>query len=423
MTRIVGLPNPRCRHASTSRVGILLCMVLLACAVLSTVRAAEPQRITPVERVTNSVIVRSDPTTDGSVPLGRLRPGQSASVLESLPGWYHVRTDTGQDGFVSKRWVRAADGPGVMATGVPFRLHVVDVGTGDAMILDMGEVEILFDGGLDATPLREYAKANDIIQWPVELAVVTHADSDHWKGLEALLATPAARALSRPVTEFWEPGFSRSCSPLPTYDEFISHMRSTVTAARFLRPLRATHAPAVETGRLEPFTVAGIPGVRFTLLHADPEPPSTGDCAYQINDASVVMLLEVGGVRLLLTGDANGKERDDEGTVAPSHVEARLLALTQSLPQALKADVLKVPHHGSETASTERFINAVKPQYALISASTRHHLPKPAVIRRYEDADAIILRTDRTRQAKNDPILCIGNGTGDVECNFADELE
>ena len=67
-------------------------------------------------------------------------------------------------------------------------------------------------------------------------------------------------------------------------------------------------------------------------------------------------------------------------------------------PGTLKADVLKVPHHGSETASTQAFINAVNPDFAIISASTKHHLPKTTTVDRYENTQRVILSTDEHKQ-------------------------
>ena len=233
------------------------------------VDAAEPTSVTPTARVMTGVILRSDLTTDGSRNLGALMPGETATVLDSVPGWYHVQLGNGRKGFVSKRWVKSAE-------GTPFRLHMVDVGTGDGIILDMGDVEIVIDGGMNSTPFREYVNAdpaNPIIQWPIELAIVTHADSDHWKGLDALLDTPQARAVARPILEFWEPGYSRSCSALESYDRFIDRIRGIVPASRFLRPLSNAHRPASDGGQVVPFTVPGVPGVQFTLLHADANPP------------------------------------------------------------------------------------------------------------------------------------------------------
>ncbi len=123
----------------------------------------------------------------------------------------------------------------------------------------------------------------------------------------------------------------------------------------------------------------------------------------------------------MFTGDANGKERDEDGTVAAGHVEQMLLAVEAAHPGTLKADVLKVPHHGSETASTQAFIDAVDPAFVIISASTRHHLPKDTVVRRYDNGQRVILRTDESRDNDQDHIVC-GSVDGTFDCNFVDVL-
>jgi hypothetical protein len=96
-----------------------------------------------------------------------------------------------------------------------------------------------------------------------------------------------------------------------------------------------------------------------------------------------------------------------------------LLALEAQFPGTLKADVLKAPHHGSETASTQAFVNAVDPKYVIISASTKHHSPKDTVVDRYKSAERVILRTDANRENNKDHIIC-GKTEGEVDCNYAD---
>lgn len=64
----------------------------------------------------------------------------------------------------------------------------------------------------------------------------------------------------------------------------------------------------------------------FTLLHSEAEPAET-ECSYQINNASIVVKVELDGVSFLFTGDANGKERDEMGPGTPGHIEERLLEL------------------------------------------------------------------------------------------------
>ena len=119
------------------------------------------------------------------------------------------------------------------------------------------------------------------------------------------------------------------------------------------------------------------------------------------------------------TGDANGKERNEASPGTPGHVEESLITLDNNHPGTLKIDVLKVPHHGSETANTQEFIDRVNPDYAIISASTKHHLPKSTVLTRYTNSDRVILKTDDNRKNDNDHIICIKSSEG-LNCNFAD---
>lgn len=88
----------------------------------------------------------------------------------------------------------------------------------------------------------------------------------------------------------------------------------------------------------------------------------------------------------------------------------------------LKSDVLKVPHHGSETASTTAFLNKVQPRFAIISASTNHHLPRPTTLARYDALGTIVLRTDQDRKSNNDHIVCFFTVQAEIElnCNYLD---
>lgn len=395
------------------QLGITLLLLLHALASWSQVS------VTPIDAVVNNVKVREHPSTLDTRVVGVLAPGQSATVLESVAHWYQIRLPGDVNGFVSKRWVRVIAAPTaeMPALGVPFALHVADVGNGDGIILDMGTSEIVFDGGMPSKRFAEYALGKALIQDPIELALVTHADTDHWRGMEGLLAQSGFR-----VDEFWEPGFDRDCKPLDSYQAFIARMRSHVPTERYKRPLQAFHTPADVSAQPTWFSLPNLTGVEFLLLHSDSAPEGS-DCAYRINNASIVLKVRVGGVTLLLAGDANGKERDQSGDITPSHVEAKLLELEAQHPGILRADVLKVAHHGSETANTAQFLAAVKPRFALISASTSHHLPRPTVIRRLEATGAIVLTTDISRQPGNDPLLCVGTGDGEVDCNYADQID
>ena len=99
------------------------------------------------------------------------------------------------------------------------------------------------------------------------------------------------------------------------------------------------------------------------------------------NDDSLVFEIRHGDVSFVLPGDVGAE------------VEARLAAVMPPSPRR----VLKVPHHGSRTSSSEAFLEALAPAVAVVSAGrdNRFGHPDPAVVRRYETSGALVLRTGR----------------------------
>ena len=239
----------------------------------------------------------------------------------------------------------------------------------------------------------------------------------HWKGLTRLLGFDGQATDSHTALEFWEPGYNRLCNPLASYDQFISDVQG-MSGITVRRPLATTHTPSDVSGQVNSFTLPSVPGVTLTLLHSSSDPDaSNGDCSYRANNASIVLMVEVSGFRFLFTGDSNGKEREESSPGTPGHVEAKLLALESQFPETLKADVLRVPHHVSETASTQAFIDAINPTIAVISASTLHSLPKDTVVQRYDNVQRTILRADRDRSSDNDHVVCTAVGAS-LSCAY-----
>lgn len=107
--------------------------------------------------------------------------------------------------------------------------------------------------------------------------------------------------------------------------------------------------------------------IEFNILH-----PVAGNSATG-NNASCVVQIGLPGNRVLLTGDVE------------KSAERRLV---NDYGQDLKARFLVVPHHGSKTSSSMGFLNAVRPEYALIPAGYRNRFRLPAmdVTRRYAKA-------------------------------------
>jgi competence protein ComEC len=99
------------------------------------------------------------------------------------------------------------------------------------------------------------------------------------------------------------------------------------------------------------------------------------------NLASSVLMVRIGDVRILFTGDAEAEEEE---------------WLLDHYPDALHADVLKIAHHGSATSTTSQFLAAVRPRVALVSVGAHNSYGHPdvEVMDALRAADVATLRTD-----------------------------
>jgi competence protein ComEC len=232
-----------------------------------------------------------------------------------------------------------------------FRLAVLDVGQGLAVVARTQSHALLYDAGplysADADSgsriVVPYLRASGIRR--LHGVIVTHADNDHSGGMRAVLAA---------VPVEW------MLSSLPEWSEL--HASAT------------TSLPCHAGQRWE------WDGVRFELLHP---PLATYDVErMKANDRSCVLRIETAMARVLLTGDVEARSE-------------RVL-LTRD-PAALGADILVAPHHGSTTSSTAPFVAAVSPLITIFTVGYRNRFghPRTEVVRRYADAGSRILRSDR----------------------------
>jgi competence protein ComEC len=135
-------------------------------------------------------------------------------------------------------------------------------------------------------------------------------------------------------------------------------------------------------------------GVHFRILHPPWESHAGG---VSDNERSCVLQVEAAGERLLVTGDIGAAS------------EARLLRAARARGDgSLRADVLLVPHHGSGSSSTQAFVDAVAPRLALMPIGYRNRFghPRPDVVERYRQRQAIVLRTDQSGAIR----LTLGTG-------------
>ena len=236
-------------------------------------------------------------------------------------------------------------------------LHLIDVGQGDAIALRTRAGRwIVIDAGR-SWPTGDAGKSVVVPYLAhrggrVALFVLSHPHADHVGGAASLFAA------LRPE-RFLDPGY-------------------VGTTPAYLATLRAARIDAIPWSRVHPGDSLVVDEVVLTALAPDSTWASHLDDA---NLASTILLARVGQVRLLLTGDAEGPEED------------WLLARSRD---ALRADVLKVAHHGSATSTTPAFLDAVRPRLALVSVGAHNGYghPDASVLASLAVAGADILRTD-----------------------------
>lgn len=247
--------------------------------------------------------------------------------------------------------------PVVRLSGSRLEVHMIDVGQGDAIALRTPRWRwILIDAGDQwrDSDVGERVVVPYLERRGGEVAafILSHPHADHIGG--------AASVLRRlPVAFVLDGGYVQ---PSSVYEGALDAARERTVAWRTAR----VGAPI------------DIDGVRLTVLA--PDSAEIAD-APDANAASIVVMAEYRGVRVLLTGDA---ERG---------VEARL---AQRLGKDLRADVLKVGHHGSSTSTTAALLDQVAPRLALVSvgAGNRYRHPSPEVIGALTSRGVQVLRTD-----------------------------
>ncbi|HEU4564805.1 MAG TPA: ComEC/Rec2 family competence protein, partial [Gemmatimonadaceae bacterium] len=237
-------------------------------------------------------------------------------------------------------------------------LHMMDVGQGDALALRTPAGRwILFDAGRASRGGSDDGR-RVVIPYlrrrggDVAAFVLSHPHLDHVGG-----AASVVRSL-RPRT-FWDGAY-------------------VGTSESYRAALAEAVRQRIAWRRVRPGDSVSVDGVVLRFLAPDSAWMQSLDDA---NEASVVALARYGAVRFLLVGDAERGE------------EAWLLAHARD---ELRAEVLKVGHHGSMTSTSPGFLEAVRPRVALVSVGPGNSYghPSAAVLGSLVEAGAAVLRTD-----------------------------
>jgi competence protein ComEC len=259
--------------------------------------------------------------------------------------------------LASAIWITATPPKMQWRPGV-LEITAIDVGQGDSLLIitPEGKTLLLDSGGVGGQAHSDFDVGEEVVSpylWSrgirrLDAVAISHPHSDHIGGMRSIIANFRPRelwyGLESPTSEFAE---------------------LAATARAFGLGFRPhTAGDTFDFG-----------GVRIRVLNPQPGTVATNRTQ---DDESMVLHIQYGGTSALLVGDSH--KRIEELMVG----------------EKPKANLLKIGHHGSATSSTPEFLNAVSPQFAVVSAGyyNSFHHPRPDVMKRYAGLRIRTYRTD-----------------------------
>lgn len=232
-----------------------------------------------------------------------------------------------------------------------------DVGQGDSILIETpNHNKIVIDGGPDNSVLAKVGRYFSFYDRTVDILIITHPDSDHLAGAVEIMK-------NYDVGLIIVNGKDCASSLCGEFEKIVQQKNIKVVSA--------AKGQEIDLGD----------GVKMDILLPEKNAFVESMAGKQDdNNSSIISLLSFGADSFLFTGDAEIKEE---------------LALIDIFPD-LKADVLKVAHHGSKNSANQLFLDKINPMYSVISvgAKNRYGHPHIETIEALKKIGSEILRTD-----------------------------
>lgn len=243
---------------------------------------------------------------------------------------------------------------------VEMEVHFIDVGQADCTLIICEGKAMLIDAGDNdkGTYVQQYLKKRGIEK--LDIVIGTHPDADHYGGLDVILE-------KFPCEMILLPSYRKNTATVRDVYDVISHKNYTITT-----PIVGTIYP--------------LGGANITIIG-----PNRDDYGDNVNNYSISVLLQYGDTKFLFTGDA-------EEAAELDMINTGLL---------LEANVYKVGHHGSGSSSSLQLLDAVNPDYAVISCGNDNAYghPHASVLNTLRERQIKVFRTD-----EQGSIVAISNG-------------
>lgn len=238
------------------------------------------------------------------------------------------------------------------------QIHFIDVGQADSILIKQDNNYMLIDGGNneDGDMLVKYLKEQGVEK--LDYIIATHPHEDHIGGLDDVLNEFDTDLVLMPD----------KITTTKTFEDFL---------------LAIKNRQDVKNKNGENVTLKKVPKLeeKYNLGNASFVIYAPNSSSYdELNDYSIVIKLSFGNNAFLFTGDA---EKLSEKEMLDKNYD-------------LKADVLKIGHHGSSTSTSDEFLEAVSPKYAVLSVGedNSYNLPKKTVMDKFKNNNIPVYRTD-----------------------------
>ena len=260
-------------------------------------------------------------------------------------------------------------GTEVVLDNIVFKAHFIDVGQGDAILLEFGDGKtVMIDAGSTSSGLADcrtetLAYLGNAGVDKIEYVIVTHPDTDHYNMLEAVMDAYVVDNV-----------IYNACEKNQTYTGFIERIVEETGNASMIIDADGEDYSITGTG----YTVNVYAPGYGTFENGDDEYD-----AEESNGMSPMIVVETAGRRLLFTGD---------GTV-----ETESWFIEKIGGDSYDVDFLKAGHHGSDTSTSQAFLDFVTPEYCVIMCDdgTKHSHPDTEVMNRLFDMGVVTYRTNR----------------------------
>lgn len=236
-----------------------------------------------------------------------------------------------------------------------------NVGQGDSVFIETPNGnQILIDGGPDANVLEKLSQEMPFYDRTIDLIILTHPEKDHLSGLLEVLKK------YKIINVLWT-GITRKTPEYEEWQKLVKEEDAEIIIAKAGQRIILQDDPFIFIDILYPS--ADIAGKEFS----------------DSNDTSVVAQLVFSSKSFLFTGDIS--QKIESGLIGESGI--------------LDSDVLKIAHHGSKTAFSPEFINAVSPEIAVICVGKNNYgHPSKEVLANLAQFGIQVLRTDKDGDIK-----------------------